>query len=85
VLPVIRHLIGIPTGILRMDFRFYALATLLGSMLWCSVLAWLGMTLGQHPELLAGSVHRFFVLVLVVAAVLGALYYAFVRPVSKIK
>jgi hypothetical protein len=34
---------------------------------------------------LSGSLHRFFVLVLVVAAVLGALYYAFVRPVSKIK
>jgi len=60
-------------------------STLLGSLLWCSVLAWFGMTLGQHPELLAGSLHRFFVLVLVVAAVLGALYYAFVRPVSKIK
>ncbi len=27
LLPVIRHLIGIPTGILRMDFRWYALAT----------------------------------------------------------
>jgi membrane protein DedA with SNARE-associated domain len=79
LLPVIRHLIGIPCGILRMDFRRYALATLLGSLLWCSVLAWLGMEVGQHQELLAGSLHRFFGLVLAVAAVLGVLYYAFVR------
>ena len=78
LLPVIRHLIGIPTGILRMDFRWYALATLLGSLLWCSVLASLGTAVGQHPELLAGSLHRFFALVLAVAAVLGLLYYAFV-------
>jgi len=83
LLPVIRHLIGIPTGILRMDFRWYALATLAGSLLWCSVLAWLGMTVGRHPELLAGSLHRFFALVLAVAAVLGALYYAFVRRAAK--
>jgi membrane protein DedA with SNARE-associated domain len=83
LLPVIRHLIGIPTGVLRMDFRFYSVATLAGSLLWCSVLAWFGMTLGQHPELLAGSLHRFFLLVLAVAAVLAALYYAFVRPVTK--
>jgi membrane protein DedA with SNARE-associated domain len=84
LLPVIRHLIGIPVGILRMDFRWYALATLAGSLLWCSVLAWLGETVGQHPELLAGSLHRFFALVLIAAAVLAALYYFFVqRPAAK--
>ena len=82
LLPVIRHLIGIPAGILRMEFRWYSLATLLGSLLWCSVLAWLGTAVGQHPELLAGSLHRFFALVLVVAAVLAVLYYAFVQRAS---
>jgi membrane protein DedA with SNARE-associated domain len=79
LLPVIRHLIGIPTGILRMDFRWYALATLAGSLLWCGVLAWLGRTVGQHPELLAGSLHRFIVLVVIVAGALAALYYVFVQ------
>jgi membrane protein DedA with SNARE-associated domain len=82
LLPAVRHLIGIPTGVLRMDFRHYALATLFGSLLWCSVLAWLGTAVGQHPELLTGSLNRFFALVLVVAAVLAALYYLFVRRVS---
>ena len=79
LLPVIRHLIGIPVGILRMDFRWYALATAAGSLLWCSVLAWLGKTIGQHPELLAGSLHRFFALVLGAAVLLAALYYFFVQ------
>jgi membrane protein DedA with SNARE-associated domain len=79
MLPVIRHLIGIPAGILRLDFRWYSAATLAGSLLWCSVLAWLGSTVGDHPELLKGSLHRFALLVLVVVAVLGGLYYAFVR------
>ncbi len=84
LLPVIRHLIGIPTGILRVDFRWYALATLAGSLVWCSVLAWLGMSIGRHPELLAGSLHRFFALVLGAGIVLGALYYFFVqRPSAK--
>lgn len=82
LLPVIRHLIGIPTGILQMDFRWYALATLLGSLLWCSVLAWLGMAVGQHPELLAGSLHRFFGMVMVVAGVLAVLYYVFVHSTA---
>jgi len=82
LLPVIRHLIGIPTGILLMDFRWYALATLLGSLLWCSVLAWLGLALGQHPLLLAGSLHRFLALVLVMAGALEVLYYVFVQRAS---
>jgi membrane protein DedA with SNARE-associated domain len=79
LLPVIRHLIGIPTGILRMSFRRYAIATLGGSLIWCCVLAWLGKAVGQHPELLTGSLHRFFALVLAVAGVLAVLYYGVVR------
>jgi len=82
LLPVIRHLIGIPAGILRMDFRWYSATTLLGSLVWTTVLAWLGRTLGDHPEVLKGSVHRFVILVLAVAAVLAALYYAFVKRVA---
>jgi membrane protein DedA with SNARE-associated domain len=83
LLPVIRHLIGIPVGILRMDFRWYALATLAGSLLWTSVLAWLGETVGAHPELLAGSLHRFFGLVVGVGVVLALLYYVFVRAAKR--
>lgn len=82
LLPVIRHLIGIPAGILRMDYRWYALATLIGSLLWCSVLSWLGATIGRHPDLLAGSLHRFFGLVLGGAVLLGALYYFFVQKAA---
>jgi membrane protein DedA with SNARE-associated domain len=82
LLPVIRHLIGIPTGILRMSFRRYAIATLGGSLIWCCVLAWLGKAVGQHPELLTGSLHRFFALVLAVAGVLAVLYYGVVQRVS---
>lgn len=84
LLPIIRHLIGIPAGILRMDFRWYTLATLIGSLLWCSVLAWLGATIGRHPELVAGSLHRFFGLVLLAGVLLGLLYYFFVqKPAAK--
>ena len=79
LLPVIRHLIGIPAGILRMDFRWYSLATLVGALAWTSVLAFLGVTVGRHPELLTASLHRFLLLVLLVGGVLGALYYFFVK------
>jgi membrane protein DedA with SNARE-associated domain len=83
LLPVIRHLIGIPAGIVRMDFRWYSLATFVGAAFWCSVLAWLGVTLGRHPELLAGKLHRFGMLVLLIAVILFALYNGFVRRTTR--
>jgi membrane protein DedA with SNARE-associated domain len=79
LLPVIRHLIGIPAGILRLDFRWYSAATLLGSLVWCSVLAGLGVEVGRNRELLVGSLHRFTLLVLGIVAVLGLLYAVFVK------
>jgi hypothetical protein len=43
------------------------------------VLAWLGETVGRHPELIAGSLHRFFALVAAVGLILALLYYFFVQ------
>ncbi|MEI7958093.1 MAG: DedA family protein [Verrucomicrobiota bacterium] len=42
LLPVIRHLISIPAGIVRMGFGMFSLMTVVGSFIWCIVLAWLG-------------------------------------------
>src|SRR5437588_9270410 len=46
LLPVIRHLISIPAGIVRMSFLKFSLLTLIGAGAWCSVLAWLGGRVG---------------------------------------
>ena len=46
LLPVIRHLISIPAGIIRMGFIKFSILTLVGSAVWCSVLAWLGGRVG---------------------------------------
>lgn len=79
LLPVIRHLIGIPGGVVRMDFRYYSLATVIGSALWCAVLAWLGVTAGQDPQVLSGDLHRISLWIGTTLLVLGAIYYFFVH------
>ncbi len=53
LLPVVRHLISIPAGILKMDFLPFSIATLTGAGIWCWILAWFGQkTLGANPALL---------------------------------
>jgi membrane protein DedA with SNARE-associated domain len=79
LLPVVRHLIGIPAGVVRMNFLYYSIATLVGSAIWCSVLAWLGVTAGQDQALLDGDLHRISLWVGGLLLVLGAIYYLFVH------
>ncbi len=53
LLPVVRHLIGFPAGLVRMPFPVFALVTFVGSTLWCGVLAGFGArTIGSRPDLL---------------------------------
>ncbi len=79
LLPGIRHLIGIPAGIVRMNFWYYSAATVIGSAAWCSVLAWLGVTAGQDEALLAGDLHRITLWGGGVLLGLGVIYYFFVH------
>lgn len=53
LLPVVRHLIGFPAGLVRTPFLPFVIVTFLGSTLWCGVLAGFGArTIGQRPDLL---------------------------------
>jgi len=53
LLPVVRHLISIPAGILRMKFVPFSIVTTLGAGIWCYILAWWGKeVLGDRPDLL---------------------------------
>jgi len=47
LLPVIRHLISIPAGIIRMGFGKFSVLTTVGAAIWCSVLAWVGGRVGD--------------------------------------
>jgi membrane protein DedA with SNARE-associated domain len=79
LLPVVRHLIGIPAGVVRMDFRIYSLYTLVGSAIWTAVLCWLGVKMGEDEQLMQGELHRITIWLVGILAVLGAMYYFFVH------
>lgn len=82
-LPVVRHLIGIPAGIVRMDFLKYSLYTLAGSAFWCAILCWLGVKAGQDEALLLGDAKRIGLWLGGVLLALGTLYYFLVHRFMK--
>lgn len=82
LLPVVRHLISIPAGLLRMPFGRFSAVTLIGAGLWCTILSWFGQrVIGENPEIMTSpealrAVIRAKLLWFVVAvAVLGLLYF----------
>lgn len=48
LVPMIRSLISIPAGIVKMPFINFSLWTLIGTLIWNSVLVYVGKTLGEH-------------------------------------
>ena len=79
VLPVVRHLIGIPAGIVRMNYWIFSAFTLLGSGIWCSVLCYVGVKAGQDEQLMRGEMRHVALWLGGAALVLGGLYYFFVH------
>jgi membrane protein DedA with SNARE-associated domain len=79
LLPVVRHLIGIPAGIVRMNYWLYSLYTLLGSGIWCAVLCWVGIKMGQDEAFMKGQLHRISLYVAAAMLALGGMYYFFVH------
>ena len=53
LLPGIRHVISIPAGLFKMNFRVFSIMTILGAGLFNGALAWFGIkVLGDQPALM---------------------------------
>ena len=83
LLPVLRHLVSIPAGIIGMGFGKFSALTIVGAALWCTVLAKLGEKVGQgldpnqpiDPAQLVAAVKQQSHLVIAVVALVCVLYF----------
>ncbi|PYL10029.1 MAG: DedA family protein [Verrucomicrobia bacterium] len=86
LLPIVRHLISIPAGIVRMNFGVFSVVTIAGSGLWCWILAYLGdkayrvePQLLTSPEALEHFIRQQSRGILLVIALFAALYMLALR------
>ncbi len=58
MIPVVRTLINIPAGLARMPYGKFALYTLIGSYIWCTLLVGAGYLLGHEWRQISGIVKQ---------------------------
>jgi membrane protein DedA with SNARE-associated domain len=90
LLPVVRHLISIPAGIVRMSFQTFSWVTILGSAIWCTILAYLGdrayraePKLLENPEALMSFIKSQSTWIITIIVVFAALYLLTVRLLKR--
>ena len=86
LLPVVRHLISIPAGLVRMPFGKFSLMTTIGSALWCAILTWYGKGIAERnpglikePEKLVHAIKHESLWLVAGIAVLCVLYFLMMR------
>jgi membrane protein DedA with SNARE-associated domain len=86
LLPVIRHLISIPAGIVRMNFTVFSIMTTIGSAIWCYILALLGdkayrvqPDLISNPDAMVAFIKSQSMWIVLLIVVFAALYLAVMR------
>jgi len=50
MLPVVRTVVNVPAGLVKMDFYKFMACTLAGALPWCLILSYMGYTLGENWE-----------------------------------
>jgi membrane protein DedA with SNARE-associated domain len=59
LLPVVRTFIAFPAGVARMDMGRFVVYTFTGSFIWCWLLAYAGMKMGENWKTLGVYFHEF--------------------------
>lgn len=90
LLPVVRHLISIPAGIVRMPFGIFSLMTIIGSAIWCAILAWYGKGIAErnpglmdHPDQMIHVIKSESIWLVAGVALICVLYFLMLKLTAK--
>ncbi|HEY8298691.1 MAG TPA: DedA family protein [Candidatus Baltobacteraceae bacterium] len=81
--PVLRGIVGFPAGIAEMPLVPFYLWTFFGSLIFCGGLVLLGNSLGNHIDQIVPIIHKFGLIVLALAVVVGIAAFFIVRARTK--
>jgi membrane protein DedA with SNARE-associated domain len=72
--PLVRTFVSVPAGLARMDLKVFLIYTLAGSIIWATLLAWIGYQLGENYERIRDYMGPADIVVAIIVVVAGAWY-----------
>lgn len=79
LLPVVRHFISIPAGFAKMNFYLFSLYTIVGSIIWMTILVMFGYFIGDSMGKVDFAMPIIKILILFVVVVAGFLFWKKVK------
>lgn len=74
LIPVVRHLISIPAGLVRMKMSHFLIYTGIGAAVWVTILTWIGYICGRNLDLIKRYSHICTLGVIVACALIITIY-----------
>ncbi|HEC24671.1 MAG TPA: DedA family protein [bacterium] len=74
-LPVVKTYIGFPPGASFMNYKKFSLYVILGSLLYNTLVVYLGLEAGKNIGIISGYLHKFGIIVALIFIALGAIYF----------
>jgi membrane protein DedA with SNARE-associated domain len=71
---VVRHLISLPAGLSKMNLKHFIIFTLAGSLIWVSILAYIGYIVGNNMDLVKSYYKQVAMGLVVIMAIVLAVY-----------
>jgi membrane protein DedA with SNARE-associated domain len=82
LLPGIKHFISFPAGLAGMNFKTFSLYTLIGAVIWCYLLIYIGYLVGENDSLISEYVRNVKGLLIIFVLLLVTVYYFIKRKTS---
>ena len=79
LVPVIRSLISIPAGMAKMNFIVFSIWTMVGTLLWNTILVYIGKALGNNWSEISVYVKEYAIVIAVLVVILLIGYFIYKR------
>lgn len=74
LIPIVRTVISFPAGVAKMNFIRFSIYTLIGSLIWNTILTYLGYIFGDNWEIIGGWIGKYEKIILIAIVVCVVLY-----------
>ncbi len=74
LLPGIRQYISLPAGLAGMNIWAFIIFTIFGAGIWVCILAFIGYTVGNHPQLVREMLHKSYIYITTFSIVIVSIY-----------